>query len=262
MTWPARLSYAARTAVAVARRRRPAGAVVLAYHDVRPGPAVTPFDVTPARLREHVERLRSGGLRIVSAAEIAHAVARGEALDCLAALTFDDALAGVHEHGLPVLDELGVQATVFAVVEGLGERAAWWPEAGRTTTPAELEELLAAGWSLGSHTRTHASLPTLDGSELTRELAGSRAELEQRFGRPVRLLAYPSGHHDGRVRDGARAAGYEAAFTFVNGRVTVGIDPYRLPRLTMGARHSRLRFAYHVTRPGEAWPSTQLDAIR
>ena len=248
--------------LAFARHRRPPpGAVVLAYHDVRPGPAATPFDVTPARLREHVERILAHGLRIVPAAEIAGALDRGSPLDGLAALTFDDALAGVHTHALPVLDELGVQATIFAVAEGLGEPAAWWPEAGRTMSRAQLEEALGAGWSLGSHTRTHASLPALPDCDLESELAGSRAELEERFGRSVSLLAYPSGHHDGRVRAAARAAGYTAAFTFLNGRVVPAVDPYRMPRLTMDARHSRPRFAYHLLRPSKAWAGTQLDEV-
>ena len=35
----------------------------------------------------------------------------------------------------------------------------------------------------------------------------------------VDLLAYPSGHHDARVRAHAAAAGYRAGFTFLNGRV-------------------------------------------
>jgi peptidoglycan/xylan/chitin deacetylase (PgdA/CDA1 family) len=262
MSAPSRFANGARTLLAFARRRRPPpGGIVLAYHDVRPGPAVTPFDVTPARLREHLERIRASGLLIVPAAEIAGAVDRDEPLDGLAAVTFDDALAGVHRHALPVLDELGVQATIFAVAEGLGERAAWWPEAGRTMHATELEEAVAAGWSLGSHTRTHPSLPVLGDDDLEDELADSRVRLEQRFGRSVTLLAYPSGHHNARVRAAAAAAGYDAAFTFLNGRVVPGVDRYRLPRLTMDARHSRPRFIYHLFRPSDAWPDTQLDAI-
>ena len=49
--------------------------------------------------------------------------------------------------------------------------------------------------------------------------------------RPPRLLAYPHGLHDERVRAAATAAGYRAAFTTEPGKNGAGIDPYCLRRL-------------------------------
>ena len=137
----------------------------------------------------------------------------------------------------------------------------WWPAARRTMTTGELIRVHSRGLTLGGHTRTHASLPSLAPSDLADELAGCRADLERLTGSRVDLLAFPSGHHDSRVRAATRDAGFQAAFTFLNGRVSGGDDIYRLPRLTMGAHMTSRRLAYHLTRSARSWPDHQLDRV-
>lgn len=75
------------------------------------------------------------------------------------------------------------------------------------------------------------------------------------------LLAYPFDHHDARVRATVVDAGYRAAFTFLNGRITPGVDSYRLPRLTMWKGQGRPRLSYHLARPAHSWPDTQCPAV-
>jgi peptidoglycan/xylan/chitin deacetylase (PgdA/CDA1 family) len=159
----------------------------------------------------------------------------------------------VHQHGLGVLLELGVPATVFVVSDIRGVDPPFWPGAQRTLQTEELRELHAAGVRLGSHTATHSSLPDLDDARLRDELVRSRSELECLTGDPCDVLAYPSGHHDARVRHAAEMAGYRAACTFSFGRVTDGSDRYALPRFCMGPGHHRARLAYHLSRPPSAW---------
>jgi peptidoglycan/xylan/chitin deacetylase (PgdA/CDA1 family) len=255
-----RLRAALRGAGIVAGGRAPGeGAVVLAYHDVDVD--ATGYTVTPAALAAHVRALRRSGFDIVPLDRIVRALGAGDPVDRLAAITFDDALVGVHEHAVPLLTRLGVTPTIFAVAHELGRRPAFWPEARRTMTEAELRDALTAGAALGSHTLAHPSLLALDDTALDAELRRSRVELEDRFGKAVDVLAYPFGHHDPRIRAAAGAAGYRCAFTFLNGRVIPRLDRFRLPRLTMGSHHGRVRFAYHLARPPDAWPDTQLDRV-
>jgi peptidoglycan/xylan/chitin deacetylase (PgdA/CDA1 family) len=234
--------------------KRPEGAVALAYHDVRPKPLSSPFDVTPDGLRRQLRFLREH-CRVVTARELAAAAASGEQPNRRAAITFDDALLGVHEHALPLLVELGLPATVFVPSAELGRRPHWWPTARRVMTAAELAELVAGGIELGSHSRTHRSLTQLSDRALTAELAGSKAELEDLCGRRVDLLAYPFGDNDVRVRRAAAAAGYLGGYSFHNGRIVAGVDVLALPRLTMGRHHHAFRFAYHLRRDAASWPS-------
>lgn len=236
-------------------------AVILGYHDVASSGAEG-YTVTATMLRAHLRLLRRCGLRVVPVPEIADRLADGRSVQGLAAVTFDDGLIGVLRHGLPVLLEENVPATVYAVSDHRGAPPPWWPGSARTMTGAELLEVRAAGVRIEAHTRHHPSLPALDPVALVDEVAGCRRELEDLLGEPVRHLAYPFGHHDAEVRQVARDAGFASAATFLNGRLTGVEDPLKLPRFTMTAGHSRLRLLYHLARPAESWPDHQLDQVR
>jgi peptidoglycan/xylan/chitin deacetylase (PgdA/CDA1 family) len=227
---------------------------------VHPGLPRTAYDVTPELLASHLRWLRRLRIEIVPLVDLVAALDRESTGARMAAVTFDDALAGVHTHGLEVLRAAKVPATMFVVTDRLDTKPSWWPEAGPTMSAAALDDVVAAGVELGSHTRTHRRLPDLDDRDLADELCGSKKALEDQTGRPVTMLAYPDGHHDGRVRAAAAHAGYRAAFTFLNGRAEPAHDRYQLPRLTMGPRHRTLRLLAHLLRPARTWPSTQLDS--
>lgn len=239
------------------------GAVVLTYHDVTDDPANTSEQVSPSALRADLAAAEDWGLRFVALDEVVAGFSAGEALDGLVAVTFDDALIGVHRHAVGILGEMGITATVFAVSRRLGTGTPeWYPGSDRVMTPEELREVADAGHAVQSHTRTHADLPALDDAEtLHGELAGARADLEQVLDRPVEYLAYPFGYFDRRVRDAAEAAGYRAAFTFLAGRVVPGLDRYRLPRFPMGSRHHRARLAYLLGRPSSSFRDFQPETV-
>jgi peptidoglycan/xylan/chitin deacetylase (PgdA/CDA1 family) len=230
------------------------GAAVLCYHDVGRGPdRAIDYFVSADQLRRQLHAITTWGLRFVDLREIVDRLERGRPLDGLVAVTFDDALAGVREHALPVLAELRVPATVFVVTDVRGVDPPFWPGARRTLRTTELLDLTSAGIRLGSHSRTHASLTQLDDDRLHDELRQSRAELSDLTGDACDLLAYPSGHHDARVRRAAEAAGYRAACTFTFGRVTPGSNRYAMARFCMGPAHHRARLAYQLSRPPSAW---------
>lgn len=241
---------------------RPSGAIILGYHDVSaPGVAASGLTVGADDLDRHLRLLRRTGNTLVDLQVILDGLEAGEPVDGLAAVTFDDALVGVHRWGLPVLDAHRVPATVFVVTDHLGVDPPWWEGMPRTMTEGELVDLSTAGHRLASHTRGHRSLVELDHEQVRAELTGSRRRLAELTGTAPTALAYPSGHHDPDVRRLARESGYEAGLTFLNGRVERGVDCFRLPRLTMGAHHSTLRLAYHLRRSAQSWPDHQLDRV-
>jgi peptidoglycan/xylan/chitin deacetylase (PgdA/CDA1 family) len=161
-------------------------------------------------------------------------------------VTFDDAFRSV-ERALPVLERLRLPATVFAC-PALTGAALDVPELGESLRdhPAELETM---GWdelrSLGSHTLSHPHLRALGDEELRRELADSKARLEEELGRPCRYLAYPFGEENERVRAAARRAGYDAAFA-LPGRED-RIDRFALPRVGVYRGDSRLKLGLKTT---------------
>jgi len=230
------------------------GAAVLCYHDVDSDPAnSTDYVVSPGRLRAQLEAIASWGLRFVDLQEVIDRLERDTPLDGLVAVTFDDALVGVVDHGLDVLLDLGVPATVFVVTDVRGVDPPFWPGAQRTLNAEELRALSAAGVRLGSHTRAHPSLTETGDDRLRDELVRSREELQALTGEACDVLAYPFGHQDERVRQAAVEAGYRAACTFTFGRVTAHTDRYALPRFCMGPGHHRARLAFQLARPSTAW---------
>jgi peptidoglycan/xylan/chitin deacetylase (PgdA/CDA1 family) len=106
----------------------------------------------------------------------------------------------------------GLERLIQALGPEVGLAEEEFPEL-RLMDWAQVRALQRAGFTIGSHTCTHAPL-TLEGPEEVRhEVAHSRRRLEDELGAPVRHFAYPDGRFDGAVLDAVAEAGYCAAFT-------------------------------------------------
>jgi peptidoglycan/xylan/chitin deacetylase (PgdA/CDA1 family) len=168
------------------------------------------------------------------------------------AVTFDDAYRSVYDNARPVLAALGVPATVFVPTALVGsERPMAWPGTDQwlgsphenELTPMswdELGELSELGWELGSHSRTHPRLPTLAPDALQDELAGSRADLEERIGTSCDTIAYPYGDYDAGVVAASRRAGFVAGGALA-GRVRKP-EPMLWPRVGIYGKDGAMRF--------------------
>jgi peptidoglycan/xylan/chitin deacetylase (PgdA/CDA1 family) len=188
--------------------------LVLCYHAFS---ATWPADlsVTPQAFAEQVERLARAGYRGVTFDE----AVRGKPRRKQVAVTFDDAFRSVVTHARPVLDRHGWPGTIFAVTDfAAGGTPVHWqgvdqwaggPHDGERATLdwGALRELRDADWEVGSHTVTHPHLTELDDAALERELAGSRAAVEEALG-DCASIAYPYGDVDPRVVEAAGRAGY------------------------------------------------------
>jgi peptidoglycan/xylan/chitin deacetylase (PgdA/CDA1 family) len=221
--------------------------LVLCYHAVS---RLWPADlaVRPARLESQLRMLLRQGYRGATFHQAIHAPPASKVM----AVTFDDAYRSVIELGLPVLSRLGLPGTVFVptAFAGVAEPMSWpgidgWlggPHEQELTAMSwsELATLAAAGWEIGSHTRTHPRLVELGDADLAEELAASRRECESRLGLPCRSLAYPYGAHDERVVRATAEAGYSAAGTLPDSRHPA--SPLRWPRIGVYRADDGLRF--------------------
>jgi peptidoglycan/xylan/chitin deacetylase (PgdA/CDA1 family) len=130
-------------------------------------------------------------------------------------------------------------------------------------TWAEVAKLARAGMDIGSHTRTHRVLQTLDPAEHEAELLGSRRELEARLGTPVRSIAYPVGYSLGgeaTLRSAVERAGYDVGFTCRAGVMPTFASPDALdvPRFLMDTSYDAQHFSAFASVPGLA-PRTSID---
>lgn len=191
--------------------------IVLCYHALSPTWEAD-LSTTPERFERQLELLVRRGYRGVTFEQAVRAPH-----ERTVAVTFDDAYRSVLELARPILDRLGLPATVFAPTAGVeaGGPLSWpgidhWlggPHE-RELLPLswrELRELADAGWQIGSHTVTHPHLTQLDDATLADELARSKADCEQRLQAPCTSLAYPYGDVDARVVAATARAGYATA---------------------------------------------------
>jgi peptidoglycan/xylan/chitin deacetylase (PgdA/CDA1 family) len=97
----------------------------------------------------------------------------------------------------------------------------------------QIEEMLGERIEVGSHTLDHPILAQLDASEARRQIVESRRRLEERLGRPIRWFSYPNGKAIDAgppIRRMVREAGYEAAVSTIEGRVSRSSSLFWLER--------------------------------
>jgi peptidoglycan/xylan/chitin deacetylase (PgdA/CDA1 family) len=217
------------------------GAAVLLYHAVgAPGEPASRFVVPVRRLERQLRWLARRRYRVVALSEL---LTTDDVPRKTVALTFDDGYVDNLTLAFPLLERLGLPATVFAVSDR--QENNWdrqGPLRGRPLlTPDRLREL-APLVAVGAHTCSHRSLEHLSAQELEDEVAGCRRELQDALKAPIALFAYPYGQFDEEARSAVEAAGFSGAVGVVSGRVHSDDDPYALPRLEIYGTFSFLRF--------------------
>jgi peptidoglycan/xylan/chitin deacetylase (PgdA/CDA1 family) len=244
--------------------------LALCYHSVSESWGAH-FSVTPQSLTKQLELVLARGYEGTT---FTRAIVDPPAARTLA-VTFDDAFGSVFDVARPIMDDLGLVGTVYVPTnfpDGPDSRLRWpgvehymagsdEPEL-RPMSWDELNSLQAAGWEIGSHTKSHPFLTSIGDDELDEELSMSRRIVEERMGRPCRSLAYPYGDHDDRVVEAARRAGYTTAGTLPGRLRTAG--PLRWPRVGVYGIDNMRRFRLKVSRgmrlvrASPVWPEKSL----
>lgn len=171
------------------------------------------------------------------------------------------------------LDDIGLGAYPLQTAEdrkqtlqALTERSKYLRPPGRAELSRKLEALAGGtlaqdlmltremvrvldggGVEIGGHTITHPILTRIDDDAARQEIAGSKRQLEEIVGKPVRLFAYPNGKRgvdfDARHVRMVSEAGFAAAFTTtVAGAACSRDGRFEVPRSRPWDTH-RLMFA-------------------
>ncbi len=233
---------------------RSGAAAFLCYHSVHEdGPEW--LSVTPDAFAAQLAALRASGWRTGTEADLRALAGGSRPQRRTAFLTFDDGFADNFDNALPLLREHGMTAIVFilpALLDGsplewpeVAEERRTHPDAMRSLTWAQVEQMAEAGIEFGSHGMTHAHLPELGDEELREELLASRREIADRLG-ACSMLAYPFGHWDERVASAARDAGYSFAFSLPRAHQP-GADAWSIPRISVDRRDRGRRFSLKLS---------------
>jgi peptidoglycan/xylan/chitin deacetylase (PgdA/CDA1 family) len=101
-------------------------------------------------------------------------------------------------------------------------------------TIEEVARLDGGVFSIGAHTHSHPSLPSLQPPDIAREIVDSKAICERYLARPVTAFAYPFGDHDDRVVAAVADAGLTVACTTSARAIRPDDHCLTLPRVGVG----------------------------
>jgi peptidoglycan/xylan/chitin deacetylase (PgdA/CDA1 family) len=243
--------------------------LVLCYHGIsETWPA--PTTVRPGDFEQQLSALVRRGYR---GATLSQALTVPPAEKTLV-VTFDDAHSSVGELAAPVMAELGLPGTVY-VPTGYPDTdrpMAWdgydiWlgTEHQHELSCMGWEQLLAlaaAGWEIGSHTKTHPRLSKIGDEPIKTELTESRRECEEKMGAPCTSIAYPYSDYDDRAVRAAGDAGYRFAVTVPRGPATP--LPLQWPRVGVynGEDARKVRLRARARRLSSPLPIRAVQALR
>ena len=111
---------------------------------------------------------------------------------------------------LPDLSQANVGRVMQALEAKVGESFTDMP---LPLTWAMVEEMNRAGIIIGSHTRSHVSLPAESMDTIVRELEGSKRVIEEHTGTPTVHFAYPGGQFTSRDVEALERVGYRFGYT-------------------------------------------------
>lgn len=211
---------------------------VLMYHHVSPAPGLV--TVSPSNFRDQMQELAKAGWKTLRADDIAGFLA-GDPLPAKSvAITFDDGYLDNYLYAFPVLRELGLHATIFAVTGWIGDgqprkslgngrsenhsacKAAI--AEGRADEVmlrwSEVEAMLATGLvEFHSHTHSHTRWDrqmtdvAAKRNALAKDLFASRGCLKERLGLDDKHLCWPQGYYDADYIEVAKGCGFDYLYT-------------------------------------------------
>ena len=136
---------------------------------------------------------------------IAGAGAKVQRLGLRLTASFDDGNHSDLAIAAPALQKHGVAGLFFPCSARIGKHG--------YLDGADLRQLAAQGFGIGSHGVDHLPWASLAPTHLTEELTQSKAVIEAVLGQPVSTAAMPFGSYNRRVLAGLRSAGYRTVYS-------------------------------------------------
>lgn len=194
----------------------PKGSIpILMYHFVVPqtqlnskgGP--TNLDISAEEFERQMWLLRTFGFKPITLDQL-YEIYSGKAKPRWRqiVITFDDGNETYMQYALPVMEHYGIPSVNFVVWEFLQNR-----DHGSMSL-SDVQKLARRPLvTIGSHSLSHQTLPTLDHNHAESEIVESKIRLEQALGKAVPYFCYPTGAFTSREVVLVQKAGYRLAFT-------------------------------------------------
>lgn len=213
---------------------------VLMYHSISDVSTAgfRPYTVAPARFAAHLDYLADAGYTTITISELTSLRDSGRLPpEQTVALTFDDGFRDFVTHAVPLLSEVGYQSTLFVPTGFVGSTSRWLVAEGEQRRDlvswAELEGLGDLGVECGAHSHSHPQMDLLSRRAAAREIALSKALLEDHLQTEVSSFAYPFGYSTRAIRRLVAALGFSGAVGVENLTSRADDDVFAIPRITI-----------------------------
>ena len=181
------------------------------------------------KFEAHLRFLKKNDYTVLTLGKALKQMRSGRSSDNTAVLTMDDAYKSIMTGALPLLEEYGYKATIFACTEYVGGK--------NNLSWKDLKTLKKKGFEIGDHSHSHAHFLNASDNALKAEfredLERSRSRFKEHLGTVPDLYAYPYGEYVPTMQETLKELGYKAAVAQRSGVVHRGADQYALPRFPM-----------------------------
>ena len=161
------------------------------------------YYVAPEEFEKQMFLLHAWGYKTVTVQQLANAILNGAELPYKPiALTFDDGNDNTYSRAFPIMQRYNFTGTAYIVYNYVGIT--------NYMNKAQIRELYAAGWEIGSHGLSHVDL-TKRTDRQEDEIIESKRKLQILLEVPISTFAYPFGSYDELSLHYLDFAGYTAA---------------------------------------------------
>ena len=176
-------------------------APILLYHHIEGDVSYSRYTVSVPDFQSQMQALHDWGYTAIPISLLLDALLNGAELPPKPiVITFDDGNLNIYENAFPIMQEFDFPGIFYIV----GNRV----NSGTNIAQApQLQEMVAAGWEIGSHGYTHYDL-TLDHSIARYEILQSKLDIEEALGVEVQTFAYPFGLVDPYLAQKVEDYGY------------------------------------------------------
>ncbi len=204
---------------------------VLTYHHFGKD-CTSPYCMPTAVFDRQMGYLKKKGYRVISLRKLLNFVQYRHAIPKKSVvIAIDDGNKSAYKIAYPILKKYGYTATLFIYTDfvGVSTGAITWEQ---------LREMKAAGFEIGSHTKSHSDLTKQREGEsdhtyagrVKTELSGSKRLIDENLGQDTHYLAFPYGRYNERVLAISQQVGYRLGFSVKRGGNPFFADPLRLKR--------------------------------
>ncbi|MFA6850169.1 MAG: polysaccharide deacetylase family protein [Selenomonadaceae bacterium] len=198
--------------------------VVLNYHKI--DNMNISLSVLPKDFDQQMAYLKKNNYHTITPNELYDSLNNGTELpENPVILTFDDGYRDNYTYAYPILKKYGFKGTIFVITSFMDVQPNYitWEQAKEMEADGTID--------IESHTVDHKSMTGLSDDQLRDELVLSKREIEQRLGKQVNFMAYPTGTYNLHIAQFVKEAGYKGAFTIKYGNVDKASNVYALERV-------------------------------